>query len=69
MANVLNDLKNLSETLQNRNITQPKTQSLLTVIQKEYKALLFLRESIIFWLNMEKKQCRFRKYNWVKVEA
>ena len=33
MANVFNDKKNLSETLQNRNTTLPKTQNLLFIQQ------------------------------------
>jgi len=46
----------------------PKTQNLL-LIQQLQKVLLFLRESIPFWLNLQKKQSRFRMYNREKVEA
>ena len=40
MADVLNELKYLSETLQNRNITLPKAHTLLTTCTKRIESLL-----------------------------
>jgi len=40
MADVLNELKNLSETLQNRTTTLPKAQNLLTVYIKRIESLV-----------------------------
>ena len=40
MANVLNKLKKLSETLQNRNTTLPKAHTLLTAYTKRIESLI-----------------------------
>jgi len=41
VADVLNELKNLSETVQNRSTTLPKAQNLLTVYIKRIESLVF----------------------------
>ena len=40
MADVLNELKNLSETLRNRSTTLPKAQNLLTVYIRRIESLV-----------------------------
>ena len=40
MADVLNELKNLSETLQSQNITLPKAHTLLNAYTKRIKSLI-----------------------------
>ena len=40
MANLLNELKNLSETLQNRNIALPKAHISLTAYAKQIKSFI-----------------------------
>ena len=48
MADVLSELKNLSEALQNQNITLPKLHTLLLVYTKRIESLMLCRGSISF---------------------
>ena len=61
MANVLNELKNLSEIFQNQNITLPKACTLHTAYTKRIESLIAFRECVPFQPNEQKKQCRSRK--------
>ena len=61
MADVLNELTNLSETLQSRNTTLPKAHTLLNAYTKRIESLIASRGNIPSWLNKQKKQCHFNK--------
>ena len=51
MADVLNELTNLLETLQSRNTTLPKAYTLLNPYTKRIKSLIASRGNILSWLN------------------
>ena len=56
MADVLYELKNLSETLKNRNTTLPKAHILLTAYKKRIKSFIVSPGSLPFEPNEQKKE-------------